>query len=190
MSLIRTFLALPLPGDVRKYVYQFPHHILDTRDKINWVKRTNIHITLSYLGDTDPDLIEDQAKDINALVESYEPIQMATDDTGVYPHANDARVLWIGASPFSNALNSLRKDLHNILGRHGYRVDNRKFQPHITVGRVKTISRKSSFIHDYLVTDAREMEFTVNSVKWLKSTLTPDGPEYEEIKTFNFKQGE
>lgn len=189
MTLIRTFMALPIPTPVQKALIQSVVPIMDSRDKINWVKRENIHITLSYLGDTDPALIETQATELSALVEGYEPFELGTLGSGIFPHANEPRVLWVGAAAFGGRLKELKIELDKILNSHGYGIDNRKFQPHITLGRVKTISRKSSFIHDYLVADIRESIFTIDEVTWFQSTLTSDGAEYREIHKFKLKQG-
>jgi len=188
--MIRTFLALPLPRGIRRYLSELCIPIMDSRDKINWVKPANIHITLAFLGDTEEKLLEEQGQRIQELVAAATPFELELDETGVFPHANDPKILWTGAIPFSNDLTNLRNDLNIILSQMGYRVDNRSFQPHITLGRVKSISRKSSFIHDFLVTDVRATQFTIDSITWFKSTLTQVGAEYEAIRTFNFKQGE
>ena len=187
---VRSFLALPIPEAVQGYLSALATPILDNRDKINWVNPGNIHITLSFLGEADPACFEEQATQIAMLVARHSGFDLGTTGTGVFPHANDPHVLWVGAAPYDNRLLTFKADLDNLLKHYGYTIDYRKFQPHITLGRVKSISRKSSFIHDYLIRDVREMIFPIQEVKWLQSTLTPEGAEYEEIYNFKFKQGE
>jgi len=186
----RTFLALPLPKEVHGYLFSFAKQIKNPKDAINWVKRANIHITLSFLGDTNSELIEEHATHFENLISKYSPIELGLMDTGIFPHANDPRVLWIGAAPYNEALNSFKSELNHIVKELGYEVDYRKFQPHITLGRVKSITRKSKFIHDFLLEEVRDMNFEVKQVKWFKSVLTPLGANYEELKAFNFKTGD
>ena len=186
---IRTFLAIPLPKELTGYLKQWILPIVDRNDHINWVKRENIHITLSFLGDTDPEKIEDHGEKIASVVHSFQGFELGTTDTGIFPHANAPRVIWVGTAPYGPRLGDFKKVLDKALVDLGYALEKRPFQPHITLARVKTISRKSSFIHEFLSAEVREMNFEVNEIKWLKSTLTPVGAEYEELKTFKFNAG-
>ena len=189
MSEIRTFLALPIPQEIKGYFKTMLEPIIDRQDKINWVKRENIHITLNYLGETDSEKIEEHAIQIESVVNTFPSFKLGTTDTGIYPHANEPRVLWVGSAPYDLTLSALKQKLDKELTHLGYRLDKRSFQPHITLARVKTISRKSSFIHKFLTTEVREFNFEVDTVKWMKSTLTPTGAEYEELKSFKFNSG-
>lgn len=189
MSEIRTFLAFPIPKEIKGYFKNMLVPIINKQDKINWVKRENIHITLNYLGETESDNIEEHASHIEAVVSKFPSFRLGTTDTGIYPHANAPRVLWVGAAPFDLTLSSFKQHLDKELIHLGYRLDKRQFQPHITLARVKTISRNSSFIHKFLTAEVREFDFEVDTVLWMKSTLTPSGAEYEELKSFKFNSG-
>ncbi len=189
MSEIRTFLAFPIPKEIKGYFKNMLEPIINKEDTINWVKRENIHITLNYLGETDSEKIEEHASHIESVVNKFPPFRLGTTDTGIYPHANAPRVLWVGSAPYDLTLKSFKQKLDKELTHLGYRLDKRPFQPHITLARVKTISRKSSFIHKFLTVQVREFNFEVDTVLWMKSTLTPTGAEYEELKTFKFNSG-
>ena len=189
MSEIRTFLAFPIPKEIKGYFKNMLEPISNKEDTINWVKRENIHITLNYLGETDSDKIEEHASHIESVVHEFPPFRLGTTDTGIYPHANAPRVLWVGSAPYDLTLKSFKQKLDKELTHLGYRLDKRPFQPHITLARVKTISRKSSFIHKFLTVQVREFNFEVDTVVWMKSTLTATGAEYEELKSFKFNSG-
>jgi len=189
MEPIRSFLALPLPNELKQYLKRLVEPIRNKQDNINWVKQENIHITLNYLGDTDPEVIDEQALGLESMLASFPILKLGTTDTGIYPHANDPRVLWVSTAPYNETLTLLKEKLDNTLSHFGYHLDKRQFQPHITIARVKSISRKSTFIHDYLSAEVREIDFEVGEIKWLKSTLTPMGAEYEELKTFKLNTG-
>jgi len=190
MLAVRTFLALPLPASLRSYLFELPRHITNSQDKINWVRSENIHITLIFLGDTDPDRIIQQGHLIRDVINRKNAIKMGITDTGIFPHANDPRVLWVGSAPDDPAaFKSLTLDLRELMKELGYQLDNRPSQAHITLGRVKTISRNSAFTHDFLATEVRHIQFVADEVKWYKSTLTPAGAVYEELETFKLKTG-
>jgi len=189
MDPVRTFLALPVPAHVREILANLSQPIRDPADRISWVKAENIHITLNFLGDTDPELIESQAEIFEALAAQTPVFRLGTTETGIFPHANNPRVLWVGSAPFDTSLAHFKKNLDREVRELGYGLDNRPFQPHITVARVKTLSRKSSFIHHFLAADVRELIFDVDGMNWVQSTLTPAGAEYEILKTFKFNRG-
>lgn len=189
MNPVRTFLAIPIPESIKQYFIGMIKPIVERHDKINWVKPENIHITLSFLGETDLEALEEQSVVIESLLNASPGFRLGTTETGIYPHANAPRVLWVGAAPYDLTLSGLKQNLDKELSRLGYELDKRPFQPHITLGRVKSISRKSSFIHKFLAAEVREFEFEVERVVWMKSTLTPVGAEYEELKSFKINSG-
>jgi len=186
---IRTFIAIPIPEDIQKYLAEFSEPIREKHDKINWVPQKNIHITVGFLGDTDPGVIDEQAEGIQELIKEFHGMSMGLTDTGIFPHANSPRVLWIGASPFQRSLFDLVEKLKVHLSSLGYELDKRKFQPHITLGRVKSISRHSLFIHEFLSAEVRDLRFPVNKLKWYESELTPTGAVYKELKSFKLNTG-
>ena len=106
--MIRTFLALPLPENLQMYLSRLSIPILDSRDKINWVPPKNIHITLAFLGDTDEATLESLAKDLEEVISTYSALSLQTDETGVFPHANDPKILYVGAFSFTAELSQLR----------------------------------------------------------------------------------
>ncbi len=189
MSEIRTFLAFPIPKEIKGYFKNMLEPIIDKHDKINWVRRENIHITLNYLGETDSEQLEDHGTHIESVINDFPSFKLGTTDTGIYPHANEPRVLWVGTASYDQTLGSFKQKLDIELKHLGYELDKRQFQPHITLGRVKSISRKSTFIHKFLATGVRDFNFDVDTVMWMKSTLTPMGAEYEELKSFKFNSG-
>ncbi|NQV14229.1 RNA 2',3'-cyclic phosphodiesterase [bacterium] len=189
MNPIRTFLAIPLPLSLRKYLFHFRDPIKNVEDRINWIKAENIHITLNFLGDTDPESMGEQSQGLAKIVANYPAFELGTMDTGVFPHANAPRVIWVSTAAYDSTLNNFKIDLDNHLRQLGYQLDKRKFQPHITLGRVKSISRKSTFIHDFMSAEVRETNFMVNEIKWIKSDLTPTGANYEELEIFKFNTG-
>ncbi len=174
---------------MKGYLLRLTEPIINKEDRINWVKRENIHITMNFLGDTDPDVIETQAEAIQKVVNLYPPFKLGTTDSGVFPHANEPRVLWVATAPYDNTLVEFKRTLDKELIQLGYHLDKRPFQPHITLGRVKSISRKSTFIHEFLSAEVREMNFEVEELIWYQSTLTPSGASYKALKKFKFNTG-
>jgi 2'-5' RNA ligase len=83
-------------------------------------------------------------------------------------------------------LKSIHSGIEKALGNEGFPPDPR-FHPHITIGRVKKIepagrielAERIEGLKDFKVGD-----FTAESFELMKSTLTPEGPIYEVLKSF------
>ena len=186
---MRSFFAIPVPEEVRTYLHGLTAPLKQSRDRISWVAQRNIHMTLSFLGDTEESALDAHETGLIQLADRIPAFELVTQDTGVFPHANDPRVLWIGAGLFDQSLKKMKQGLDNFLRKQGYAIDNRPYHPHITLGRVKNLSRNSQSIHEYLSMDVREIVFPVNELLWIKSTLTPMGAEYEVMRTFKLNTG-
>lgn len=58
-----------------------------------------------------------------------------------------------------------------------------RFHAHITLGRVKFVENKEK-IKELLKTKIPSLKFEVKEFKLIKSELTPNGPEYEDLEVF------
>jgi 2'-5' RNA ligase len=77
---------------------------------------------------------------------------------------------------------SLAADLEGSMVRLGFKEEKR-FHPHLTIGRVK----KPCSVDHILVKDVITDAFGVDSVVLFKSTLKPDGPVYDALDRFCLK---
>jgi 2'-5' RNA ligase len=92
-------------------------------------------------------------------------------------------VIWVGIDG-----DAIIKDLHDKLDKEFARLGfdkDKRFSTHLTIGRMKSAKNKNQVkevIEDYADFEIGEMEVTQISLK--KSTLTPAGPIYEDMKVF------
>lgn len=59
--------------------------------------------------------------------------------------------------------------------------DDHEFHPHLTIARVKFIKNKQELIQNLKQIKIKPKTFKINNFKLYKSTLTPQGPVYEEL---------
>ncbi len=96
------------------------------------------HLTLVFLGDTDPDLVKPMARDLREVTAAESPFQMRVEGAGAFPTPQRARVLWGGVSDGADRLTNLAEGLVEVLTqKYGLRKDDRSFHPHVTVGRFR-----------------------------------------------------
>jgi len=86
-------------------------------------------------------------------------------------------VLWVGVKPWEKIV-TLQKQVDDCLVRVGFDRE-KKFHPHLTLSRLKFPNKFEQEIEP--------MEFLVERVELIESTLTPQGPVYEVLKSLNKK---
>lgn len=183
MSQIRAFLAIDLDNDLKpkinKIIKQFKQ--IDTR--IKYVELLNLHLTLKFFGEIDSDGLKLLENKIENVVSEFKPFNVKVKGCGAFPNNNHIKVIWIGIDE-----DSIIKELHDKLDSEfvklGFDKD-KKFSTHLTIGRMKSAKNRNqveSVIEEF--SDIEIGEMTVNNIVLKKSTLTPSGPIYEDLKVF------
>lgn len=179
---MRTFLAVEVPKDIRRVVYDFGQIEAKRELPVKWVALENLHITLKFLGEVDEKLRCDMMPVIKDICGKHRPFQVVLRGLGCFPNSRNPRVLWVGVDQGDEELCSLAADLEGSMVRLGFKAEKR-FHPHLTIGRVK----KPCSVDHILVKDVITDAFGVDSVVLFKSTLKPDGPVYDALDRFCLK---
>lgn len=183
MSQIRAFLAIDLDDDLKPKINKIIREFKKTDARIKYVELTNLHLTLKFFGDIDTEglsLLEDA---ISNVLSEFESFNVKIKGCGAFPNSNRINVIWVGIDD-----DSIIRDMHDRLDKEFVRLGfdkDRKFSTHLTIGRMKSAKNKNkvkSTIEEFKDVEIGEMEVTQISLK--KSTLTPAGPIYEDLKIF------
>ena len=184
---LRVFVAIELPGEVKTEFADLVSEIdaLGVRG-VRTVRHNGIHLTLKFLGDVSVELIPKIQSAMDDAASQTAPFDLSLGDAGVFPNPGAARVLWVGVKGDFERLNRLRQDVERNLLDIGFRRERRRFNPHITAGRIRdNVSRPDRkrvtdtlFSHEYARPPIR-----VESVSLIQSVLRPDGAIYEPIYT-------
>ena len=185
----RTFIAVDvLPGSGLKEAYELIRYRMRL-EKINWVETGNMHITLSFLGDTDENLIPEIVQVIRNTADQFQPFEMVLRSFGVFKNLSDPRVLWFGCEA-PETLTLIKKMLDEHLLPLGFEPENRHFAPHLTLGRVKAVRQLNQLTQ--LITlykDAEIQKQQTDRIVFYESRLTPQGAVYTPIETFQLGVG-
>lgn len=157
---------------------------LTGREVIRWVDPSNLHITLVFLGDTEEKRITEISHFLGATCHQYGSFELSLDGTGVFKSWSDPRVFWIGVNP-RERLQELNKVILENLSKAGFCPEERIFSPHLTIGRVKSVSDKENLKN--ILGRYREIRFqTVNITEVIlyESILQRTGPIYKPLGKF------
>ena len=142
-------------------------------DSIKWVELSNIHVTLAFLGDTEERLINNIGEMLYNKCSFLVPFDFIIKGIGLFRSKADPKILWAGLENI-NELKNLNTLIISGLKEIGIIVEERKFIPHITIGRIRSLNYKETVIN--LVNNYSGHEFQnvhTSDVILYESILTP-----------------
>jgi len=186
---MRLFIALPLPREIEEELGRIIF-ILKQKGgggRIKWVAPKNIHMTVRFLGDTDDDKSPAIKEAIQRVASRHRVVESIVDTLGAFPDLKRPRVFWAGLSGGIEILDSIAGDMEEEMRRLGFPREDKKFKPHLTLGRVKEsygLDDLAGYIRNYQVA---AKPFRLDKLVLFKSILTPQGPIYSRLLEANLK---
>ena len=174
--MVRTFIAIDLTPEVRERMRGPQGALAGCRARLTVVKPPSIHITLKFLGEVDEKTLRRIKEVLSAL--RFEPFEITLGGVRGNPPTLP-RVIWSEARDGGGS-RRLFGLVEEALVPLGIPKEKRAYTPHATLARVKRFD--PSLLPVLKSLEAEEFgSCTVSSVKLKKSTLTPEGPIYEDL---------
>ena len=179
MSRIRTFIAVDLDKAVRNRTIALQETLMRTGTEVKWVEPVNLHVSLLFLGEVEDREVVDVCRVVEEVAKEHPSFLMSVETAGCFPNPRRPRVLWVGVGEGTQPLCAIHDALEIPLLELGYRREERKYSPHITLGRVKS-DRPMEKLVSALAQHAgwKGGEIQVRELLVMGSKLTPQGPEY------------
>jgi len=182
VELIRSFIAFDIEDEnIVRNISKVQSMLLETGADLKIVKPENIHITVRFLGNVSPGMIDRISSEMEKV--SFSPFDVEVKGLGAFPNLRRINVVWAGIGRGADELRSIYYQLEPRLQRLGFRPDNKSFSPHLTIARVRSGRNKGELAK--LIMDLEEYRFGVFRAKCLrlkKSVLTPKGPIYSTLR--------
>ncbi len=183
----RIFIALKVePGETLLRLISSLKDELGS-DDIRWTNPENIHVTLAFLGDTGEETIEDLKIMLIARCIHLPEFDFILKGCGVFRTLNDPRIIWVGIDPSKNLID-LNKSVKDGLKELKITVEDRQFNPHLTLGRIKHLRKKdilATLIEKYQSSEVQVV--SVREVILYESILLKPGPIYKPLAKFKLK---
>ncbi|GAV25505.1 2'-5' RNA ligase [Carboxydothermus islandicus] len=175
---MRLFFAVDFPGELKEEIYQDITPLFKYNG-VKWVAKENYHLTLAFLGEKE----EGELPQIDRAAKSVPQVNKSLIkvlDFGAFPNLKKPKVLFLKIE--SPGLLTLAENLRQNLKENNISFDEKPFVPHLTIGRVK------EEIKDLALPKFNPKEFSFKNFYLIKSILTPEGPIYEKIKSYEILQ--
>lgn len=177
---MRLFIAIPMPEKVGEELNRLQKPI----EGVRWEQKNKYHLTLKFLGDTESHRLEDLKTTLDKI--NVSAFSMTMQGAGYFPKSGSPRVLWAGINK-NRSLQELQQTIEDLCTDLGFEPEQRSFQPHVTIGRVKNASKNevTSFVDQH--EDFRVEDIPVNKIVLYESKLHPDGAQHVPQKEIKLK---
>ncbi len=175
----RLFVAINLPGAVRRDVWEAATPLRSAEFPVRWVAPESMHLTLKFLGNVADERLATVERALEQAIGDAREFELPLGGFGAFPTPANARVVWVGCGDVP-ALELLQDRLERQLEGVGFPIEGRPFRPHLTLGRVKKGSdqRALAGLGDVLDQLPYETDVPVPSIDLMESHLSARGARY------------
>ncbi|MEM3566416.1 MAG: RNA 2',3'-cyclic phosphodiesterase [Candidatus Bathyarchaeia archaeon] len=181
---IRSFIAFDIESvSVLERITDMQKRLAGTGADLKFVEPKNIHITVRFLGNITPNMIDRIFEGMQKV--QFVPFDVKIQGVGAFPDMRYPRVVWAGIRNGANELRGIFSQLEPYLRSLGFAPDPKGFSPHLTIARVKSGRNKAALVK-FLMENA-DYEFGVVRAECLRlkrSDLTPKGPIYSTLREY------
>ena len=171
---MRLFLAIPCPADLQA-------RLLGWRPQgdpqLRWVPAEQLHITLHFVGEAEPNKIETALTGIE-----FERFTLSITGVGSFKGGRHQHMLWAGVEP-SQSLSALHQRIGEHLINAGIELKPHHYHPHITLARAKALYPREK-LNVFLQQKTTIDTFSVVYFSLYQSDLSSGKPVYTELARF------
>ena len=132
---MRLFFALPLPAEVKEKLRPLLEEARKvSAEGVGFSKIEQLHFTLAFLGEQPG---PDEALAAGEVLRDLPAFDLVLSGAGAFPSTMRPRVLWLGVTGGAAELITAAERLHEALRERGFALEERRFRPHLTLGRVR-----------------------------------------------------
>lgn len=182
----RVFVALQLPDPVRARVAALQKLL---KEKFNdadlrWTKPDQFHLTLRFLGYVPSEAVPDISTAVQDACSQFHSFKLQARGAGAFPNLRRPRVLWIGLEEPTGSLSALRQAVCDATQPFTDEFEEARFSPHVTLARVKEITRQCSTELGRHIETLSQLNFgawSVTALELMSSQLGSAGAVYTKL---------
>jgi len=184
---IRSFIAIEILDAIKESLAALIARLRVPGVRATWVKPENMHLTLRFLGELDPERIETLAASLETAYQGRVPFPLHIRGTGAFPNSRKPSVIWAGLEPLEGALAEVQAIAERAARDIGLPPDDKTFRAHLTLSRIRDARTAQPLMARVMQEqDFDGGEFEVHGVSLFSSQLTRQGPIYQRLREFCF----
>ncbi len=180
---LRVFCAVELPEELRSRVAERARRLRAEFPDVraSWERPEKLHITLKFLGDTEPARVEDLSRAVSRAASNVEPFELTIEEPGAFPQHGQPRVIWLGIADASGSLALMQRQLETECAAAGFPRESRPFKPHLTLARIRSLQGARDLAAAHRATPFEPQRFKVSELVLMRSELSPRGSRYTPL---------
>lgn len=115
------------------------------------------------------------------------PMALRLHGVGGFPNLRNPRVIWCGLEGDLPMLEALQQRVESACLGAGFAPEERPFQPHLTLGRVRGKTNLQPLLDYIKIGSALEHAFVAREFNVYQSTLRPQGALYTVLEKIELK---
>jgi 2'-5' RNA ligase len=132
---IRAFLAFEMPMHCRQEIAEQMSRLRAALPPARWVRSEGVHLTLKFLGDSDPKVLQALTADLAPAIAELQPVAVELGGAGFFPNRSRPRVAWLGGT--ASGVEPVVVAIEKVARRHGYSRERRAWSLHLTLARLR-----------------------------------------------------
>ncbi|WP_048148175.1 RNA 2',3'-cyclic phosphodiesterase [Methanolacinia paynteri] len=179
--MVRVFIAVEIPEEFRLCLGEVQNELKFSKAHLNFVDPAIAHITIKFIGEVAPDKVTSIKRALEDV--KFSPYEVAF--RGIFfNNPSRPRVIWTPGYDGSRS-SDLKVHIEDLLEPEGILREKRKFQPHVTLARIKRF-------HPSLAESVASFgdfdfgSFKIESIVLKSSILKPEGPVYDDLMEVEF----
>lgn len=179
----RLFVAAALPPDVAQRAWAALAPLRQRFPEARWSPPEKLHLTLVFLGSTDPGQVESVADAVGRASTGFAPFEVRTGGGGGYARGRRGGVAWLRLSAGAHDVSRLSRAIDDAIGSAVYAAADPR--PHLTLAR---------HVDEALLAEVRRsaphltLSWTAHRVALFRSYTDPGGSRYEELRSFDLRR--
>jgi 2'-5' RNA ligase len=187
---MRTFVSIDVPDRLRGPLASLQRELADGED-VRLTDPGNAHLTLFFLGETDPERVPEIADALERAVAGagVAPFGLELGGVGAFPSLDYVSVVWVGVREGASETATLQAAVEGELAELGFEGDDHEFTPHVTLARMDGPRGKERVRELATERDPTVGRFVAGEVRLVESELTDDSPEYRTVASVSLPDG-
>lgn len=185
----RAFIAVDLPASVKSAFTETISQL--GRANLHGVRPINpnsLHLTVKFLGSVPVNKIPEVVNAVSEVIRLTNPFDLEIGPIGIFPSERFPRTISVCFTSDLNPIIQMYRRVDEAVANLGFIKEQRPFTPHLTLARLRNGTgndiRRSAIKIANKYWHASGLHFQVNSVSFIKSTLSSSGAWYETIEKF------
>ena len=170
---MRLFIAVNFPAEIKAAIAKIRDSIKEAAFRGNFTLTENLHLTLVFLGECDPQ----QTEAVKSVLDEtkFSEFSFSLDKVGYFKR-DGGDTWWIGLKE-NKSISALQSDLSERLRQKGFILESRRYYPHVTIGR--EVKVPAGFIQPKF----QPVSFDVTGIELMKSERINGKLTYTSIYT-------